>query len=83
MKHKITVTQDDIDLGIVCCERLCPVASAVQRHFGCNVLVGSNGISIEIVPHLVELPLTVQEFIQRYDYDVEVMPFEFEIEVHE
>jgi hypothetical protein len=83
MKHKITVTQDDIDLGIVCCEKLCPVATAVERHFGCKALVGSNGISVATVPHLIEHPLIVREFIERFDYDVEVMPFEFEIEVHE
>ena len=77
---KIQVTQDDIDAGIPRSCRRCPIAKALDRmnipYFGVLTLVivwsaryKDNSI----------LPTEALNFIQDFDHDRPVKPFEFEL----
>jgi hypothetical protein len=74
---KIIVTKEDIERGRHWSESLCPVALAVQHATGKNALVsyilGVEGYVSEVAPQ------SVREFIERFDANRPVEPFEFDL----
>ena len=88
MKHRIQVTQEDIERGERDQSCRCPVARALKRHFGIKAAVFRwNGrMSVKFVgrgdkvgPILV-LPDEADNFVYAFDNGHPVSPFEFELE---
>lgn len=83
--HTVTVTQEDIDKGIIGAPSSCPVARAIERAIGQEVVTtASRWIEkdretvdwYEWHEHLS----VVRQFIINYDCDNEVSPFTFVID---
>ena len=88
----IQVTPRDIDSGTRLSCRFCPVALAINRTLPVNDdgrrqlfpivrrkyvdIADSYGSRVSL-----PLPLPVQEFISRYDFDDTVFPFQFELDI--
>jgi len=83
----IKVTQDDIDKGEVSSHCNCPISRAIKRHTGLlNIATGGRTVTYNkfvnqssIIMGSFTLPLAAREFIERFDSDESVVPFEFEI----
>lgn len=90
----IQVTQGDIDRGVPNNPRGCPIARALNRSLkvadvlvdvgGINFLLGDCGLDgdgedLEYVS-VANLP-QVSRFINAFDYNEEVQPFEFELDI--
>ncbi len=85
-KVKITVTQDDIDNGIPCAAGECPVARAATRAFETMTYAGPDdlmvvdaGGSAVNATHIYILPAKARKFINRFDAERVVKPFEFTV----
>jgi hypothetical protein len=76
--HRITVTTEDIKLGIQADPEHCPVALAVWRKIG-PALVGADGVCMGRAGkgRKGELPRGVIRRIARYDNFGLMEPFEF------
>lgn len=83
MTKTFEVTQTDIDHGVRGIPDRCPVALAMKRTLGTDVLVGSNGISIKTCPIVLEHPAIVQDFINNFDDSNPVRPISFEMVIPE
>jgi hypothetical protein len=82
----VPVTQSDIDNGIRADCWQCPVALALWRVTGWKWHI--SGYTVGAFPiarkqALCDLPLPVWEFIDRFDTDKTVLPFEFRMQVPE
>jgi hypothetical protein len=87
MKRKISVTQEDIDRGVRSHAGWCPIARAIKRTlFGkpgaplipdADVKVGHYAVDIQ--DGRAYLPQEAVEFIQDFDVDRPVKPFEFDL----
>lgn len=79
-KHKITVTQDDIDEGCALSANNCPIARALVREFyNPDVWVGSS-VRIRYPSggsRRYEISRAARRFINRFDEGKEVKPFSF------
>lgn len=78
----IKVTQEDIDLGekLNCNE--CPVARAMSRAFDCKISTSSCYYRKEDkikIHNIHNLPVIVQNFIEKFDTALNIEPFEFEV----
>jgi hypothetical protein len=90
MKHKIEVTQDDINNGIRNdCDR-CPVALAISRALpACRVSVYPDEVEIVRQPGVIsqhEPPSEVTTFVNRFDNPSNIAvisPFSFEMDFGE
>lgn len=80
MTKIVNVTKDDIEKGIKgnCCG--CPIALAIMHVIDCHVEVGVNFIKIGLGP-LRNLSSEQITFIDNFDNNRPVQPFEFEIEL--
>jgi hypothetical protein len=79
---KIKVEQRHIDAGVKCAPCGCPIAlalmDAVPHGPEDRVSVGTDSCGVE--PHgRSYLPRAAREFIARFDCDMAVEPFEFEV----
>lgn len=75
---KISVTQDDIDYGIPQSFDCCPVALAIRRNFpGSPVIVSQDVIVIRSTDYSATPEII--RFIDNFDEDCAVEPFEFEL----
>jgi hypothetical protein len=82
---KIKVTQEHIDKGIRCSPYSCPIALAVEDYD--SSIKFSVGVSkINIYGDVSEpckqyrLPEEAREFVDKFDHDFIVEPFEFELQ---
>ena len=82
----IKVTQDDIDNGIKEDNCFCPIALAITRQLNREVSVCTRWIYIYgdhnigwVYDHQYDTPLIVRRFIDDFDFDRKVEPFEFEL----
>ena len=75
----IKVTQEHIDKGIRGKCRLCPIALAIKDEIGKIVMV--NVFDVDIDGQVIRLPTTAFDFVQRFDADLKVSPFTFELEL--
>lgn len=86
----IQITPDDIKHGTRKSCRMCPVARALQRvsikNVECQVTInycyGLDNMNGQIVWEKW-LPIVIQEFIQKFDDDRIVEPFDFELDIPE
>lgn len=86
MKVKVSVRQDDIAEGFPGDSCFCPVAIAARRTLhltgltvgATTLFTGKIRAGIYVNP---PLPRPAQDFIARYDNDLPVGPFEFELDV--
>lgn len=92
---KLTITQEDIDNGEVGDPCWCPIANAIARACNIEdkarrdcIEVNSDGIWINgttiyssriLYPHKVPMPRQLKDFINNFDNEEEVEPFEIEI----
>ena len=74
----IEVTQEDIDKGTRRDSTSCPVALAAARLLGGTPRVSMCFISLQGLH--AEIPEHAGELIFRFDQDLDVEPFEFEVE---
>lgn len=84
MKIQVSITQEGINDGVRRDCQSCPVALALTRAIGEEVIV--SGIWCTIAPDtlavkMIELPRAVREWIVRFDRGFLVSPFTFELEV--
>ena len=86
---KIDVTQQDIDQGVRCEYRNCPIALALMRELGRYVSVVSDQWYDDgpleqpfenYSNHGLPLPEAAQQFVKAFDHSEAVEPFSFEIE---
>jgi hypothetical protein len=79
----IQVTQDDIDLGVQDSDANCPVANAILRQLGADMVsVGANDIVVYHkgdTAYLYDLPLEIAEWLDDFDDGEDVLPVEFEL----
>jgi hypothetical protein len=82
---KIKVTQEDIDNGQRKSCSCCPVALAMKRVLDIDVKVGDNKFVLTSSDEftILELPKEARIFIDAFDNDELVEPFEFEINLPE
>lgn len=75
---KIKILQVDIDLGLICDGKNCPVALACNRHFAENdVTVGENIVLINVKKY--RLDKIGSKFVRDFDEGKEVSPCEVEL----
>jgi hypothetical protein len=80
---RITVTQDDIDMGCKSHNENCPLARAASRAFGYPVRV--DGFEIYSVDkggfthNLATLPRRASEFVRDFDLGRTMQPFTFTV----
>ena len=82
MRKVIEVTQKHIDIGTPLHSNHCPIALAVKEHLKEKI---SFGIS-QIQYHIDEFEFgntmdEVKEFISRFDNNLSVQPFTFELDI--
>ena len=77
---RINVTQQDIDNGLRCNQTHCPIAIAVYRCAALSFAVYS--INMRYKEFNIQLPASVQEFIESFDNNKEVQPFSFEVNLY-
>lgn len=80
---KVKVTQEDINKGTSRSPSYCPVARAISRQTTDYVRVGSTIIYLNLGTENVRsvlVPGHVTIFIDKFDRDRPVEPFEFELE---
>ena len=85
-EYIVEVTQEDIECGSKGEGKSCPIALSLARLFpeGAGQFeVGEDYIEDEKGFVLSNLPLTATHFIQAFDVDAKVEPFEFPITVWE
>lgn len=79
----IKVKQAHIDFGVRNSPISCPIARAVRDAFGIDdgVVVGEHSINIsnEKTTTRYNVPANVKIFIQRFDSEKAIEPFEFEL----
>lgn len=88
---KIEVTQEDIDQGMVRSCRECPVARAIKKKVGMKTCLGVTPSWVSFYDiydktdktFLVQLPEKATEFINKFDGNEIVEPFEFELNITE
>ena len=79
---KIQVTKEHINQGVARQWTSCPVALAIRSHIPGLVSVGPyNAYLVGLAP--IGLPTTVIQFIDDFDMNRLVEPFEFELAVPE
>lgn len=89
---KVKVVKQDITSGVKCDGEQCPVARAIARataHRIGSVVVESESITIYdeydgdsyYKPRQVATPESVRHFVNRFDQNLRVKPFEFELDV--
>lgn len=90
MKRTIQVTQDDIDKGVKNNTKFCPIARAMVRTLGLDgvddIFVGYTVAEVQYATdgplEYLECPLPTEakDFIEQFDTDHTVEPFEFEVD---
>ena len=83
MKVQIDVTQEDLDEGVRCSFRKCPIARAIRRVFGGSWSVGSytavyRDDSRSFI-YSVDLPREATVFMRAFDTGDMLAPFSFEV----
>lgn len=83
---KFQVIQEDINNGIKCSPRQCPIAQCIKRTYPDRLInIGTDDVSIAEGRYekgtLTELPLIARQFIDNFDKGLEVSPFEFELDI--
>jgi len=78
MKHKIEVTQQDIENGRTHSAFANPIAFAVRRAVGGRALVIVNGAIA--TGKYAQMPRDASDFLLDFDCGLMVSPFEFELE---
>ena len=78
---KIQIRKHDIDVGNRGCTTSCPVARAIKRVTDKPVDV--IGTYAKIGDKKVDLPYVVMKFIHEYDFEFNVQPLEFELEIED
>lgn len=78
----ITVTQEDIDKGVISSCVACPIALAVGRFMpDSGFIVCANAIDFTSpLGDLIHLPIEAVKFISDFDKGRPVQPFTFELE---
>lgn len=78
---KISVTQEDIQLGVKEDIHHCAVARAAQRVLGDTVTVGGSYIHLRqpCPGNCISMPQEVIDWISAFDHGKDVTPFEFEV----
>jgi hypothetical protein len=77
---KIKVTAEDIATGVRCDSDLCAVAQAIYRQTRAGTAsVGSDWIAVDSRSY--ETPFEVAQFIDKFDDQEPVEPFEFELDL--
>lgn len=75
-KLTVTVTQKDINAGAKCVDSKCPIARAVNKHFGPNykTYVSDNTLQITTAPgnytyecHTYNLSRSASRFVRKFD----------------
>jgi len=82
----IKVTQTLIDTGDPCNPFGCPIVVAITNALPGSVVQVTNkeiAIMINGINQFIVPPWTVTQFVNAYDNDRPVQPFEFELEVNE
>lgn len=75
---KVSVTAEDISIGVRYRSCLCPVALAMTRASGKQVIVWLHQWSYEgVYPSFSDLPREVVGWIMRFDKGEKVEPMEF------
>ena len=84
LKHVISVTSKEIERGVKGSPRYCPVALAFRnKGWGVYTVAGEYAkIYVDDNLGMVELPSDAQWFINDFDADKPVEPFEFELDVY-
>jgi hypothetical protein len=80
-KLKIEVTEGDIKRGDACSAGSCPVAKAVRRATNWKKTVAVKGGQIEVDGVAYRAPAPVTYFVGRFDDELPVKPFSFELEL--
>lgn len=78
---KITVTQKDIDKGVVN-NRLCPIAIAISRKTKYAPYVMRSEVDVYVKnewQYGVALPKSAMSFIKKFDDEKKVKPFTFKL----
>jgi hypothetical protein len=78
---KIVVTQEHIDRGIREECRACPIALAIMEALGWTDGVKVENDLVFVANAEYPLPTEAQVFVFNFDNGLEVIPFEFELEV--
>lgn len=82
MEFEVEITQEDIEKGIAGVYNECPVARSLQR-LGCqNIDADEDRILLTYNDkrYLFKTPRKANHFIDDFDCDREVKPFEFKLE---
>ena len=85
MTMKVTVTQEDIDKGIRCNARACPIANAImkKKNIVYVSVLGNTSVKREInkrsLHYIYKLPTSAKSFIKAFDSCEPVEPFTFEM----
>jgi len=70
-QYKISVTQDDINIGLQRSNTACPIAYAINKAIfaasGINVNAHVNRDGVRICKTLIELPIEVHNFMLNFD----------------
>ena len=83
MEYEIEVTAADIEAGVPTDNKQCPVALALQREFESAGYIAVNRDFMDIDSNDYETPAPVIEFIDAFDDDADVKPFQFTIHIRE
>lgn len=77
----IHVTQDHIERGTKCNCYACPVALALNEQTDEAWQVTFVGLFSDITRKRLSVPKAVKEFIRAFDAELQVAPFEFELDI--
>lgn len=88
MKVRINVTKRDIELGTRNESESCPLARAIGRRVTASLSVGSASVQIGRGTnfcdwHNILLPEDAAQFIDRFDFGLNVKPFTFTFDIPE
>ena len=75
----IAVTAEDIQNGERCNPQTCPIALAIKRATGKQVIVGYDYVVMEGFGKEILMPRKARDFRERFDNIREGEPFSFEI----
>lgn len=75
---KVTVTEEDIALGLPNNRWQCPIACAIKRSKKDVSIVSVSTLDMRVNNHWYILPSVARSFIRQFDAGGAVEPFEFE-----
>ncbi len=80
---EIQVTDEDIKLGEPWCDPWNPVARAIRRHLPQALSVKVWQDCIVVDGQVMNCTIRLRQFIENFDYGVEVCPFSFVLDLKE